>query len=109
MKIHKRTFEHFYLGDKYERTDAKWEINFDETELDPKMFERFKVVEVDQVIWARDRESRTGFKGFRTIWFNADTSDKQKKIIIEMIVDFMERNAEPMHYEWNSKIVYSDK
>jgi hypothetical protein len=99
MRIHSRRIAHEFIGTPmHESKSMHWTIIFDDGELSPKEFLKFKRTEVHQ----HHDLSTSGychhyFKGCRTTNFRPEhTTDKSKKKIIQMITDFLLANDQPL-------------
>ena len=89
MRLAEQYVRHACIGTDYNRFTKGWILALEESDgiTDPKMFERFKTITIEQVK-GNDWES-TNYKGYRTCWFTDITSDKQKKQIMEMVNNFL--------------------
>lgn len=91
MRIVRKKFENTSIGEQYEHKLLSVTIVFEGDELDPKLAERFGAVQVEQTHWIGD-PLRTWMKGTRSKWFNHETKDPQKKLIWNLVNDFMKEN-----------------
>lgn len=78
--------------------NAKWRVLLEEGDTDPKIIDRFGIIEIQQNkkltgFWhcsdGSTYNAMSWFKGDRTITFTSETKDPQKKLIISMVEKFL--------------------
>ena len=105
MRLAEKRITRSCNGLKYEVTTLYWRFGFDENELDPKLYEKFMYVEVEQRYIYR-KELITYIKGCRTNWFGITTQDKLKKKMVEIVKDVMQKHDIEIESMWNTKLEY---
>jgi hypothetical protein len=105
MKIVEKKIEKKHTDTQYETTTLYWKIIFDTNELEPKLFEKFYITELEQR-YVYGKDLYTYFKGGRTNWFYTNTQDKLKKKMIEIVKDVMRKQDIEVDSMWNTKIEY---
>jgi len=105
MKILEKKIQKRNIDTQYETTTLYWKITFDTNELEPKLFEKFYITELEQRYFY-GKELVTYFRGGRTNWFSTDTQDKLKMKMIEIVKDIMRHHDIEVESMWNTKLEY---
>jgi len=107
MKLTTQRSSRVFIGTEWERNSNIWEIVLDGTDFDETIRNRFQRIQVEQYQHIGDGkdpasgEIFTTFKATRTNWFDRDTKDKQKLLIIDAVTNFIQNDTRPLTAEWS--------
>lgn len=98
---------HFFIGKEIEMIESKWKFHLEERDIQDKTKRcRFEWIDVDQRKKVNPPKNPnewqvlTWFKGSHTNTFSADTKDKDKQMIVEMVTNFLLANDYPIISEY---------
>ena len=113
MKLTTQRSSRVYIGTEWERNSNIWEILLEDTDFDSAIRNRFQRVQVEQYQYAgdgTDPESgkiSTTFKATRTNWFDRDTKDKQKLLVIDAVTNFIQNNTHALVAQWSEQSAHN--
>ena len=105
----KTTTQEGMLDQEYRHIQTKWKIQMDvqdDFQGNEKLWDKFRVVEVEQRQYINTLDKYTWIKATRTNTFSSDTTNKDKKKVVEMVNAFLLATDEPLIHPYEDVLSY---